>query len=115
MTTNLDTNPYYTPKPEGDIDLIEVIRGLLIESGLAANMMDSFDNHPLVVNSQNKISNVQRFNMNRYWSIQLMSVNTCSEQERFCLIPNGDINEWITLFKDKILPFLVEHDLPKTI
>ncbi len=44
-----------------------------------------------------------------------MSVNTYSEEERYCLIPNGSSEDWLKLFQSKILPFLMANNLPNAI
>ena len=108
-------NPYFAEKAEGDIDLVAEVRNILTSAGLGNHASQFYDNHPLIINSQGKISNVQRFNLNRYWSIQMMSVNTYSEEERYCLIPNGSNEDWLKLFQSKILPFLMANNLPNAI
>ncbi len=108
-------NKYFTEKPSGDLDLIAMVRGMLINVGLTNNTLAYFDTHPLIINSINKISNVQRFNLNRFWALQLMSSNNHSEEERYCLIPNGSNEDWLKLFESKVLPFIIQNNLPKAI
>jgi hypothetical protein len=106
---------YFVKKEEGDINLVTEVRNLLISAGLGVHVTQFYDQHPLIINSVDKVSNIQRFNLNRYWSIQLMSVNTYSEEERYCLIPNGSNEDWLKLFQIKILPFLIANNLPTAI
>ena len=106
---------YFVKPSEGDINLIFAVREMLVSAGLGNHVTQFYDTHPLIVNSFDKVSNIQRFNLNRYWSIQLMSVNTYSEEERYCLIPNGSNEDWLKLFQAKILPFLLANNLPTAI
>lgn len=103
---------YNTEKPADDIDLIFCVRDLLIQSGISLDAIAIFDNHPLIINSVGKISSVQRFNLNRFWTLQLMAVDKYSEEERYCLIPNGTNDDWLNLFSVKVLPFILENRLP---
>lgn len=108
-------NQYYAEKPKDDCDLISIVRTMLINSGVATEAINYYDNHPLIMSSLNKISHVQRFNLNRFWSVQLMASTNHSEEERYCLIPNGSNQEWLNLFESKILPFIIQNSLPKVI
>lgn len=108
-------NGYYTEKPADDIDLVEQVRAMLNSVGLQSLVVMNYDRHPLIISSIGKISSVQRFNLNRYWSLQLMAVDKYSEEERYCLIPNGSNEDWLNLFNIKILPFILENKLPRAI
>jgi hypothetical protein len=105
---------YNAPKPQGDIDLVSEIVNLLQEAGLN-DRVNIFLNHKYVAEAKNKYSEVQRYLLNRYFSTQLLLVPVSSDEERFCLIPNGSVQEWLTLFKLKIMPFLIGNNLPREI
>lgn len=106
-------NIYNRDRFDNEIDLVNVVRGLLVNIGVSPEVLDSFDNHHFIQSAINKNSDVQRHYLNRYWHLQLVSVSANSTQERFCLVPNGSISDWIRLFEAKILPFIIEHNLPK--
>ena len=106
---------YYTEKPEGDINLVAEVRTLLHKAGLQNSTAQHYDQHPLIHGSLDKISTVQRFNLNRYWSLQLMATDKYSEEERYCLIPNGTNEDWLKLFEVKVMPFILANNLPKAI
>lgn len=106
---------YHQPKPEGDIDLIAEVRQHLVNSGLAQRATEAFDNNHFIAEAANKPSTVQRFLLNRYWGMQLMQAGKPSIEERYCLIPNGEVSDWLKLFKEKILPFVIENNLPVSI
>lgn len=103
---------YHQPRAEGEIDLVASVREMLINAGLAQRVSAFFDTNRFIVEAQNKNSSAQRFLLNKYWSIQLMASTTPSTEERFCLIPNGTTGDWLRLFNNKILPFIVSNELP---
>ena len=109
MQNNLEE--YLNPKPEGDIDLIAEVRKLLVESGLTQNVITAYDTSRFIIEGQGKVSHVQRFLLNRFWNLQL-SICKGSVEERYCLIPDGDIRDWLSLFKVKVLPFVIANGLP---
>lgn len=104
---------YYSgAKEEQDIDLISVVRSQLVSSGLANRLSTAFDSNRFIVEAAGRKSDIQRFLLNRYWNQQLMSSNKMSIEERYCLIPDGSTDEWLKLFQDKVLPFIIENGLP---
>ncbi|MCK9517318.1 MAG: hypothetical protein M0Q87_14945 [Ottowia sp.] len=103
---------YYQPKNPNDMDLVAIVREDLINSGLANHLSTAYDNSRFIQEAVGKDSNVQRFLLNRYWTQQLMSAKQVSIEERYCLIPNGDVQDWLRLFRSKVLPFIVQNDLP---
>lgn len=103
---------YYQPKNPNDMDLVAIVREDLVNSGLANHLPTAYDNSRFIQEAVGKDSNVQRFLLNRYWTQQLMSAKQISIEERYCLIPNGDVQDWLRLFRSKVLPFIVQNDLP---
>lgn len=105
---------YFKPRTEGEIDLVAEVRNILVSSGLGQNI-GNYDDNRIIVDAVDKSSAVQRFQLNRFFALQMVMVNANSTEERFCLIPNGNVSDWLILFKSKVLPFLIEHNLPKPI
>jgi hypothetical protein len=105
---------YYQPKPEGDIDLVSEVRRVLVEAGLNQLVEANYDNNRFIVDAANKPSSVQRFLLNRFWNYQLVSCEAVSIDERYCLIPNGTVQDWLKLFTEKVLPFAIANQLPKS-
>lgn len=105
---------YHAAKPQGDIDLVAEVRQILIESG-QAGQLEHFDNHPRIQQAKDKHSDVQRFCLNQFWTIQLGDCEKPSFNERSYLIPHGEKTEWLKLFRQGVLPFIIDQDLPKQI
>ena len=102
---------YKQPKPLDDVDLITEVRNRLMAAGLGQRIAH-FDNHRFIQEAIGKESSVQRYLLNRYWTSQLLHSSKVSIEERYCLIPDGMIQDWLALFETKILPFIIENDLP---
>ncbi len=102
-------------KPEGDIDLVLEVRNMLVSSGLASQLETAYDCNRYITDAVNKNSDIQRFYLNRYWNIQLMSAPEASIEERYCLLPGGDTKAWLEIFQAKVLPFIIKHRLPVAI
>jgi hypothetical protein len=102
-------------KPE-EIDLISAVRQILIQAGLAKECSDYFDTNTYIRDGMLLGPIGQRFLLNRFWNIQLMSLSlTNTLEERFCLIEDGSFDDWLRLFTSKILPCLITHRLPRQI
>lgn len=101
-------------REEGGFDLIEATRQILSESGLGQNIQ-FFDTNHHIVNAKSLNYEAQRFILNTYFRIQLMSINESSTDERFNLIDTGSPQDWLRLFQHFIVPFLIKHNLPKSI
>lgn len=105
---------YYQTKPADDVDLVAIVRQELINAGLGQRL-EFFNSNRFVIEAEGKPSEVQRYLMNRYWSQQLMAAEHSAIEERWALIPNGLIIDWITLFQGKVMPFVVANNLPVAI
>ena len=106
---------YFQPLKEGDINLVEVVRTLLMECGLGQQVPMAYDQNTYIQQAQGKNVEAQRYLLNRYWNLQLLSCPDISIEERYCLIPNGSIEDWVRLFKAKVLPFCIKNQLPQVI
>lgn len=102
---------YHQTRTESDIDLIQEVRQKMLSSGLGQRMA-AYDQNRFIMEAEGKAPETQRFLLNRYWSHQLMQSPKPSFEERYCLIPDGSVGEWLKLFEQKILPFVIENNLP---
>jgi len=103
---------YHLTREANDIDLINIVREILIQSGLGNNL-SAYDSNRFIQEGLNKPSKVQRYLLNRFWNHQLMVSQSISIEERYCLIPDGSHDQWLSLFREKIVPFLIANNLPK--
>lgn len=103
------TMDFAEKRKHDDIDLIAEVRLLLISNNLE---IGPFDNNSFIFAGKDKIPTVQRFFLNRFWIIQLLNTGSNSQDIRFSLIPNGSIEDWLRLFKNDVLPFIIKHKLP---
>jgi hypothetical protein len=98
-----------------DLDLVESVRNLLVNSGLLPEVMKNFDNSNYIRQASSLQPEAQRFLLNRFWNLQLLVVEQSTIEERFCLITTGEYTDWLRLFKDKILPCAIANRLPTSI
>ena len=106
---------YHSPKPVGDIDLVNEVRNILI-STIGANKVSAFyDTHPFIIEAQNKLSKVQRYFLNRFWYEQFICCKENSTSVRYSLLPTGEINSWLAMFKNVSIHFIVRNNLPKDV
>lgn len=95
--------------------LVREVRNSLFESGLGKEVEKFYDTDNYVKMAIGRPPEAQRTLLNRFWNLQLIAVNKNSIEERYCLIPTGDVNDWLRLFRGKIIPFLIEHRLPNSL
>lgn len=103
---------YNAPKNENEIDLIDAVRQYLIQAGLQDRVNQFYDTNRFIKEGIGKNAEVQRFLLNRYWTTQLMNANSESMNQRIALISNGDVRDWLVLFHERVLPFVIEQNLP---
>jgi len=106
---------YLAPLQENEIDLVAKVREILHSHGLHAQVTAAYDNHHHIREAQGKNEIVQRYWLNRYWNLQLLSCSQPSMEQRYCLIPNGSTADWVRLFKASIAPFCMTHSLPRVL
>lgn len=111
----MTTNPYFEPRGADDRDLVAEVRNKLVASGLAKEVTDGFDTNLYIKEAASRQPEPQRQLLNRFWTIQLLSVEDNSEDARYSLVPNGSLDDWFRLFEASVLPFAIKHRLPKAI
>lgn len=106
----------FKKREDGQIDLLQECHKVLVKHGLGKQSEAVFLNDPDVKLAVDLHPEGQRHLLNRFWVLQLMSlsgVNTMNA--RWCLVPTGEIKDWLRLFEDSIVPTLIAHQLPKTL
>lgn len=103
----------FIPTPGPEMDLVAAVKEMLEHHGLHAKV-PLFLGHRWIIDAQGIDMRGQRFLLNRYWGTVLMSIAPISSiDERMCLVHDGQGDDWIRLFKTKVLPFCMEYDLPR--
>jgi len=102
------SDEFNSERSPNEIDLLAVVSKDLKESGLfiiESHLQDYCETQGIV----NKRANVQRFCMNKYFILVLMIYPENTMDQRYCLISDGTVENWLDLFRRKILPFLRNH------
>lgn len=103
---------YIEERKEDDDDLVSFVKDELVAIG-RVNDIDLFMNHEYIKEAINKRPKVQRFLLNKYWNLQILNIeNVDSIDVRYCLVGHGTIENWKELFHQRVIPFIIEHDLP---
>lgn len=105
---------YDTPRLDTDIDLVEEVRNILLQYGLINNVTTFYDQDPIIKEAKLRSPLVQRHLLNRYWNFILVSNTEVqpSLDERYCLINDGSITEWLNYFKSKVIIYIANNNLP---
>lgn len=103
---------YLAKKPEGEMDLIAIVREDLAAAGLGDLLPEFYDNNPWIVDGKDKLATVQRYLLNRYLKFQLQQCPASSIDARYSLLNEGKIEVWLQLFRDNVLTFMVKNRLP---
>lgn len=100
-------------KTENEIvDLISEVHKLLCDSGLRKESENYFLSYHSIVFVKDKNFMLQMEQLNMFWRIQLSKFGVESQQARYCLVDNAEPKQWIKLFKDAVLPFIISKSLP---
>lgn len=105
-------NQYFTPRTEGEPDLIGRLLDTMILLGFTTEQISVFANDPTVTVAKERNSAVQRFVINRFWTTQLYIAPDNTEELRRLLFPEGDLLTWIGAVEQNILPFALSKGLP---
>lgn len=105
--------PTATELIQAEDNLLEYVRSIMIDAGLKQRVLEVYDNNQYIKDAQGTPANMQRFLLNRFWMLQVLSVDAPSHDVRFSLIDTGSFRDWKRLFKDVVLPFAVQHNLPR--
>lgn len=107
---------FKAPREPGDFDFISEIRGLLIISGVTNECLEAFDSSKLIQDAVHMRPDAQRHLVNRFFRGQILSIRDFDTiGVRTCLIDGGEYSDWMRLFKESVVPFLIQNSLPKTL
>lgn len=103
---------YQSPRREDEIDLVSVVRERMVQAGLLDKLPHAFDNNRFIQEAVGKPSHAQQYNLNRYFSTQLMVAQDDTLVQRYALIYEIQPDEWLNVFDNTILPAIVNFNLP---
>lgn len=106
---------YNSQRHPGELDLIATVRGLMAEAGLGERLPYAFDNNRFILDALHRPAHAQQYNLNRYLTLQFMAAQEASTMPRYALIYEIAPHDWLSIFKDTVLPALVDANLPVVI
>lgn len=98
-----------------DLDLVKIVRDILVTYGLEEKLRLYYDTDDFILQAQPKRPEIQRYLLNSYLTLQLQMSRKDSMKVRYGLMPTGPFEDWITIFKEYVAPFMADQDLPKKI
>lgn len=105
---------FKAPREPGDFDFIAEVRGLLIMNGVTTDCLQAFDTARLIQDATHMRPDAQRHLVNRFFRGQILSIrDTDTIAVRTCLIDSGEYSDWMRLFKESVVPFLIQNSLPR--
>ena len=103
---------YDEERHEGEIDLVVELRALLIKAGVPEETLAAtYDLNRHVKASKNRISVVQRVQLNRFVELCLITSHVSTIDLRSDMLGVRSATQWLELIEDKIAPFIQEHRL----
>lgn len=98
------------------LNLVNTIVGLLQHHKISEDKINQFRSDSTIVAIKNNDIDDQRIILVRYWyyQIQLNSLHNANTLGlRYILMGDTDIDTWLKLFEDKIIPYIIKFELPK--
>lgn len=95
-----------------EVGFVDRVRTKMISTGLKEKL-EIFDSDSDIVLACKVADKAQQRDLvNRFFNTQLCTKGTDSIEERFVLIDTDTDDMWLKLFEDKVVPYLLENDLP---
>jgi len=106
MNTKKEVKPPVT-------DLVQAVGDLLTSVGLQKEVLAYYYADPSIIMASKLVDTKgQRHVLNAYWNQQLLKCPEFTINHRLCLVPDGEVEDWLRLFHGKIIPFCIEKRLP---
>jgi hypothetical protein len=97
-----------------DFDLVTHIGNTLRRFQFTEDQIYTFLNDPFIRDVTFAPSDVQKHIVSQFFAGQVLSyVDNPDREIRICLSPLGDVDEWIEIFINRVIPYLKEHNLPR--
>jgi hypothetical protein len=100
-------------------ELITAVTQLLVDAGHPEPMFWIDNLHRDAVMSED--FDKRRFQINRQWEMIFGSVSPAKVDKnymrdqldaRYCLLPQGNVKEWLKSFKDGVVPTVMKYQIP---
>ena len=95
-----------------ELNLVNEVHNLLCVSGLVKESEENFISRPSIESVKDSNFIIQINALNTFWRIQLSRYGAESQQARYCLVDDAEPKQWLKLFKDAVLPFIISKNLP---
>jgi len=110
MQTPALEKPIEEFKPE--YDMLDLTVEMLKKAGLVKEVNEFYLTNPWIMQATGKSFEDQRFLLNRFWNMQLISLPGTASL-RYYLINDGEPPDWLIPFYQQIIPFCIENNLPR--
>lgn len=105
---------------EGEYNVLETVREIMASNGVSNDSLQVFDENDRLSRMRNSNSDAQMFGLGLFLNTQLSLVSQINPKrstvpEREILGTKMQPSEFLICFKEKILPTLLEFDLPRRI
>jgi hypothetical protein len=106
---SLTDNAFSEPRKDGDICLVMAITQEL--ERLGHPNPTAWHDDPIIQEALTASPKLQQFLINRHWrqSLGLCDFNT--SLQRFCLFDDSSAENYLKVFRDAVIPTIVEHAL----
>ena len=103
---------YDEPRHEGEIDLVVEVRTLLSKAGISEETIAAtYDVNRHVIAAKDRISVVQRVQLNRFLELPLINSYVPTIEIRADMLGQRSSTKWLEVIEDKVAPFIKEHKL----
>lgn len=110
---------FHEPRHPDDVDLVQLTRDALVNFEMEAEQISVYDADPLILQAKSQRPPIQRHQLNRFWTQQLMQYEAefkvSTMNIRYYLLHDGPIESWLRLFTTTVLPFVIRNKLMKPI
>lgn len=107
-----ENNIFMQGRSEEEEDLVAWLRSRFTLAGLIQNVERYYDTDSYIRQASKLGEKAQQLLLNRYLRLQLLSVDTNTEQQRFCLVDGCDKDKWKKLIAEGVLPTLIGDSRP---
>lgn len=103
---------YERPRLENEIDLVAHVRELLVRGGCLDRVLMAYDTSRHIREAQGLNANAQQHHLNRYFTMQLMTVDAETRFLRYNLLYNVSPADWLGIFETQLLNRIIGLGLP---